>query len=130
MLRTTVWTIAYQPWAMRLYCWFLALVLLIAAVVKLRALADFAVVIGMYGLVPNGVVQEVAILVPIVEIITGAGLVWFRRWAVLLALGQLLLFYSGACLWQLAGAGCRLWLLWHGGSGKSRRIRIANSPLA
>ncbi len=56
--------------------------------------ADFSQVISMYGLVPNGLVFEAAVLLIGVELITAVGLLLGRFWAVVSAAVMLLLFIA------------------------------------
>jgi uncharacterized membrane protein YphA (DoxX/SURF4 family) len=72
----------------------LAAVFLLAAVPKLLNPADFGQVISMYGIVPDGLVLETAVLLIAVELITAVGLLLGRFWAVISAAGMLLLFIA------------------------------------
>ena len=72
----------------------LAAVFLLAAIPKMLNPADFAQVISMYGIVPNGLVLETALLLIAVELITAVGLLLGRVWAVASAAAMLLLFLA------------------------------------
>ena len=72
----------------------LAIVFAAAALPKLFDPASFATTISMYGLLPDPVVFPAALLLIVIELVTAAGLVFDRRWAVVLAGFLLILFIA------------------------------------
>lgn len=83
-------------WIERLSRWFLAGIMLFAAVPKLSDPAAFAEVIGAYGLLPGFLLLPVAVLLPLVEIVasilllkgSGSGL-WISAMLILLFIAVL-----------------------------------------
>ena len=57
------------PWIEKLCRWFLAGIMLFAAVPKLSDPVEFAEVIGAYGLLPDFLLLPAAVLLPLVELI-------------------------------------------------------------
>ncbi|HBH29766.1 MAG TPA: DoxX family protein [Desulfofustis sp.] len=79
-------------WVVRLCCWVVAVVFLRASLPKLAAPYEFGAVISMYGLVPLWLIMPTAYILPAAEFVTACGLFCIRRWAMILAGLQLLLF--------------------------------------
>lgn len=84
----------YQSWFGCGARWILSAILFLAAIPKLFNPADFAQVISMYGIVPNGLTLETAIALIAAELITAVGLLLNRFWAVVSAAIILLLFLA------------------------------------
>lgn len=68
-----------SAWACRLARWGLGLVFVYAGAIKLADPAAFAAVVGAYGLLPQGLVAPVAVLLPAAEVLAGLGLVLDKR---------------------------------------------------
>lgn len=81
-------------WLARLSCWLLALVFLAAGFPKIQSPGDFSRIIAMYGLLPDSFVFPAALLLPLLELFTAGGLLFYRRWALLLAGAQILMFIA------------------------------------
>jgi uncharacterized membrane protein len=72
----------------------LAAVFAAAAVPKLLNPSAFAHIISMYGLVPDTMLFEIALLLIVAELVTAAGLLLDQAWAVAAAGALLLLFIA------------------------------------
>lgn len=72
----------------------LAGVYLYGGIPKLYDIGSFAEVVGAYGIVPDSLVFITAAVLPVLEVITGIGLLLNRKWAKISALLLLLLFIS------------------------------------
>ena len=72
----------------------LAAVFIYGGVPKLFSPHDFARIISAYGLVPETLVFPVAIVLPLIEVITAIGLVLNYRWAIVTSLLLLLFFIA------------------------------------
>lgn len=72
----------------------LASVFLVAGSVKLFALSDFSQSVGDFGLVPDGFVNQTAVLVIIVELLVGMWVAFNLRWNLIGVLLLLGLFFA------------------------------------
>lgn len=70
----------------------LGAVFIFAGVQKLADPASFAVIINGYGLIPESLDYPVAVLLPLLEVVSGIGLIFNIRGALSLVVFQLLLF--------------------------------------
>lgn len=83
-----------QIWISRTARFGLAAIFLLAGVPKLFNPKDFAQVISMYGIVPEGLVLETALVLIAAELVIALGLILDRFWAVVAAGAMLLLFIA------------------------------------
>lgn len=75
-IRTIISRIFIFPLLYRSTRWLLAIVFLYSGIAKLLDPKAFAVIIEAYGLIPDGLVMPVAVLLPLAEAITAVGLIW------------------------------------------------------
>lgn len=94
--------IIMSRWSYRLVRWFYALLFLYAGGTKLLAPQSFEVVIEAFGLVPEGWVMTVAVILPALEVAAALGLLLEVRGSLELVTGLLVLF--------LAIVGYGIWL--------------------
>ncbi|WP_051305439.1 MauE/DoxX family redox-associated membrane protein [Desulfogranum mediterraneum] len=87
-------------WLARLARWFLAGIFLYSGVVKLTDPTAFAVVIQGYGLLPEWLIQPVALLLPLLEVILALGLLARVRGSLLLV-GAMLIAFMGVLLYGI-----------------------------
>jgi uncharacterized membrane protein len=81
-----------RSWLDRLSRWLLAAVFLFAAVPKILAPTTFAETIGAYGLLPEVALWPAAIVLSYGECLAALGLLFGRRWALVVTALFLLLF--------------------------------------
>ncbi|GBC63538.1 DoxX family protein [Desulfonema ishimotonii] len=84
--------------------WLLALTFIYAGITKLVDPQSFAVIIDAYGLIPESWVMPVAVLLPLAEVVAGAGLIRDIRGSLSAITGLLLLFMA------ILGYGIRMGL--------------------
>ncbi len=73
---------------------FLAGVYLYGGIPKLFNIDAFSEVVGAYGLLPDSLVDAVALVLPLIEVATAVGLLLNKQWSRISALLLLLLFIS------------------------------------
>lgn len=95
-------------WLYRGLRWGLALVFLNAAAVKLVDPASFAVIIEAYGLVPEGLLMPIAIVLPALEVAAAIGLIFDLRGSLALMAVLLGIFIAvlGYGLWMGLAVDC------------------------
>lgn len=81
-------------WLYPLLRWTLGLVFIYSGTTKLMAPETFAVLIEAYGIVPDVLLMPVAVVLPAVELLAGAGLIVDLRGSLLMIFGMLLLFVA------------------------------------
>ena len=79
-------------WLYRVIRWGLALTFVYAGMSKLPDTGAFAEVIDAYGLVPEGLVPLMAVLIPVVEMLAGIGLLFDLRGSLAVITGMLVMF--------------------------------------
>jgi uncharacterized membrane protein len=79
-------------WIYRLLRWFIGGIFIYSGATKLVAPQTFAVLIEAYGIVPEGLVMPVSVILPVLEVIAGIGLLLDRRGSLAVITGLLLLF--------------------------------------
>lgn len=72
----------------------LAVVFLFGGVPKVLSPDDFAVIISAYGLLPDTLVYPMALILPLVEIVTAIGLLLNYRWAMITGVILLIFFIT------------------------------------
>lgn len=82
------------PWIEKLSRWFLAGIMVFAAVPKLSDPAVFAEVIGAYGLLPEFLLLPAAVLLPLVELIAAILLLKGKRSGLWISAMLMLLFIA------------------------------------
>ena len=82
----------FMDWGYRLCCWTLGLVFIYAGSTKLLAPQVFAVLIEAYGIVPDGLLLPVAVVLPALEVAAGIGLLLDVRGGLAAIAGMLALF--------------------------------------
>ena len=82
------------PWVERLSRWFIAGVLIFAAVPKLSDPAAFAEIVGAYGLLPDFLVLPAALALPLIELIAAFLLFGGRSSGLWIAFLLMLLFIA------------------------------------
>lgn len=87
----------HSPWSVRLLCLALGGVFVVAGGLKLMQPRAFAGLISRYELVPDPLLVPVALGLPALEVVAGAGLICGRRWGLALITAMLFLFL--AVLW-------------------------------
>jgi len=95
-------------WLYRGVRWGLALVFLYAGAVKLADPALFAVTIEAYGLVPEGLLMPVAIILPALEVLAAIGLFFDLRGSLTLMAVLMAIFIAvlGYGLWMGLAVDC------------------------
>lgn len=73
---------------------FLAGVYFYGGIPKLLNIEAFADVVAAYGLVPDALVGTTAVILPLIEVVTAAGLLFKKKWARISAVALLVLFIS------------------------------------
>ena len=91
-------------WLYRLLRWFLGGLFIYSGTTKLLAPQTFAVLIEAYGLVPDGLLMPVALILPALEVVAGAGLLGDVQGSLSVIAGLLLLFIT------ILGYGIRMGL--------------------
>jgi uncharacterized membrane protein YphA (DoxX/SURF4 family) len=79
-------------WFYKLARWILGAVFIYTGSIKLLALKPFAVLIEAYGIVPEGLIMSVAIVLPALEVAAGIGLVFDIEKSLEMIAGLLILF--------------------------------------
>lgn len=92
------------PWLYRLLRWCLGSIFVYSGITKLYAPIPFAVLIDAYGLVPEPLLMPVAVIIPLLEVLAGAGLLIDLRGSLGVIAGLLLLFVA------ILGFGIRMGL--------------------
>jgi len=72
--------------------WLLGLVFLYGGIPKLFEISDFAETVGAYGIIPDGVLQPVALGIAVLEVVAGFGLFARKRMAQHLTAVMLVVF--------------------------------------
>jgi uncharacterized membrane protein YphA (DoxX/SURF4 family) len=83
-----------NPWPYRLPRWLLGVIFVYSGITKLMAPEIFAVLIDAYGILPEPLVLPVAVMLPTVEVLAGAGLIVDLRGSLAVIAGMLLLFMA------------------------------------
>jgi len=96
--------IAILPWLYRLLRWSLGSIFIYSGVTKFFAPITFAVLIDAYGLVPDVLLMPLAVVIPLFEVLAGAGLMLDIRGSLGGITGLLLLFVA------ILGFGIRMGL--------------------
>jgi len=81
-----------MDWLYRLCRWALGSIFIYAGGIKLLEPKNFAVLINAYGIVPEGLLIPVAIVLPFLEVIAGIGLLFDIRGSLGLMTGLLVIF--------------------------------------
>jgi uncharacterized membrane protein YphA (DoxX/SURF4 family) len=81
-------------WPYRIIRWSFAAIFIYSGVAKLFDPKAFGVVIEAFGLIPEFLVIPVAIILPILEILTGVAVIWDIRWCLEAMTGLLVLFMA------------------------------------
>ena len=79
-------------WLYRLCRWGLGIIFIYAGSVKLLEPETFAVLIEAYGIVPQGLLMPVAVVLPALEVAGGIGLLWEIEGSLVGITGLLVLF--------------------------------------
>jgi uncharacterized membrane protein YphA (DoxX/SURF4 family) len=97
-----------MDWPYRLCRWMLAGIFIYAGSAKLLEPEIFAVLIEAYGIVPEGLLMPVAIVLPLLEVIAGIGLLFDIRGSLALITGLLVLFMAvlGYGIWMGLDVDC------------------------
>jgi len=91
-------------WIYRLLRWCLGTVFIYAGGLKLMDPEVFAVLISAYGIVPDGVLMPVAVVLPAIEVLAGIGLLFDLHGSLAAVTGLLVLFIG------ILGYGIRMGL--------------------
>jgi uncharacterized membrane protein YphA (DoxX/SURF4 family) len=96
------------PWLYQLLRWSLGGIFIYSGITKLITPASFAVLIDAYGLVPEILLMPVAVLIPVLEVLAGAGLLVDLRGSLAVITGLLLLFVAilGFGIWMGLDVDC------------------------
>ncbi|KJS31379.1 MAG: hypothetical protein VR64_11205 [Desulfatitalea sp. BRH_c12] len=81
-------------WSYRCLRWMLGITFIYSGVTKLLAPETFAVLIEAFGLVPEALLLPAAVILPVVEVVAGAGLLVDLRGSLAVITGLLLLFVA------------------------------------
>nr|WP_269434672.1 MauE/DoxX family redox-associated membrane protein [Desulfosarcina alkanivorans] len=81
-------------WMYRFFRWILGCIFIYSGTTKLLAPKTFAVLIEAYGLVPDGLIMPVAMILPVMEVVAGAGLMVDIRGSLTVIAGLLVLFIT------------------------------------
>jgi len=81
-------------WSYRCLRWMLGITFIYSGITKLLAPETFAVLIEAFGLVPETLLLPVALILPLVEVLAGAGLLVDLRGSLAVIKGLLLLFVA------------------------------------
>ena len=95
-------------WIYKLCRWTLGVIFIYAGGTKLPEPEIFAVLIGAYGIVPEGLLMPVAIGLPMLEVIAGIGLLFDIRGSLAWITGLLVLFITilGYGIWMGLDVDC------------------------
>ena len=111
MMKTLTWHIPHREdgiWLYRGLRWGLALVFLYAGLIKLVDPASFAVIIAAYGLVPEGLLMPIAVVLPALEVLAAIGLMVDLRGSLTLMAVLMAIFIAvlGYGLWMGLDVDC------------------------
>jgi uncharacterized membrane protein len=111
MTKTLTWHIPHREdgiWLYRGLRWGLALVFLYAGLIKLVDPASFAVIIAAYGLVPEGLLMPIAVVLPTLEVLAAIGLMVDLRGSLTLMAVLMAIFIAvlGYGLWMGLDVDC------------------------
>jgi hypothetical protein len=111
MMKTLTWHIRHGVegiWLYRGVRWGLALVFLYAGLVKLADPTSFAVIIAAYGLVPEGLLMPIAVVLPAIEVLAAIGLMADLRGSLTLMAVLMAIFIAvlGYGLWMGLDVDC------------------------
>lgn len=95
-------------WMYRLLRWFLGGLFIYSGATKLLAPQLFAVLIEAYGIVPEGLLMPVAVILPALEVVAGVGLLFDIHGSLVVITGLLLLFVAilGYGIWMGLDVDC------------------------
>ena len=95
-------------WLYRLLRWSLGCIFIYSGVTKLFAPSTFAVLIDAYGLVPEILLMPAAMILPMLEVLAGAGLMIDLRGSLAMIAGLLILFAGilGFGIWMGLDVDC------------------------
>ena len=91
-------------WMYRLLRWFIGGLFIYSGTTKLLAPQTFAVLIDAYGIVPDGLLMPVSVILPALEVLAGVGLLFDTHGSLVVITGLLLLFVA------ILGYGIRMGL--------------------
>ena len=96
------------PWVYGLLRWGLGCIFIYSGVAKLLSPTTFAVLIDAYGMVPEILLMPVAVIIPVLEVLAGAGLLVDLRGSLAVIAGLLLLFVAilGVGIWMGLDVDC------------------------
>ncbi|MCB2170858.1 MAG: DoxX family protein [Deltaproteobacteria bacterium] len=111
MMKTWTWHILHRVegiWLYRGVRWGLSLVFLYAGLVKLADPASFVVIIEAYGLVPEGLLMPIAVVLPTLEVLAAIGLMVDLRGSLTLMAVLMAIFIAvlGYGLWMGLDVDC------------------------
>jgi hypothetical protein len=111
MMKTWTWHILHRVegiWLYRGVRWGLCLVFLYAGLVKLADPASFVVIIEAYGLVPEGLLMPIAVVLPTLEVLAAIGLMVDLRGSLTLMAVLMAIFIAvlGYGLWMGLDVDC------------------------
>ena len=81
-------------WGYRISRWWLGIIFIYAGSIKLLEPKTFAVLIEAYGIVPEGLLMPVAVVLPALEVAAGVGLLFDIEGSLSMIAGLLLLFIT------------------------------------
>ncbi|MCB2145532.1 MAG: DoxX family membrane protein [Deltaproteobacteria bacterium] len=95
-------------WMYRLLRWLLGGLFIYSGATKLLAPHLFAVLIDAYGIVPDGLLMPVAVILPALEVLAGVGLLFDIHGSLVVITGLLLLFVAilGYGIWMGLDVDC------------------------
>ncbi len=95
-------------WTYRLLRWSLGVIFIYSGATKLLAPQLFAVLIEAYGIVPEGLLMPVAVILPALEVLAGVGLLFDIHGSLAVITGLLLLFVAilGYGIWMGLDVDC------------------------
>ncbi|MFO7716841.1 MauE/DoxX family redox-associated membrane protein [Desulfosarcina sp.] len=95
-------------WMYRLLRWFLGGLFIYSGATKLLTPQLFAVLIEAYGIVPEGLLMPVAVILPALEVLAGVGLLFDIHGSLAVVAGLLLLFVAilGYGIWMGLDVDC------------------------
>jgi len=111
MMKTLRWHIRHRVdgiWLYRGVRWGLALVFLYAGLIKLADPTSFVVIIAAYGLVPEGLLMPIAVVLPALEVLAAIGLMVDLRGSLTLMAVLMAIFIAvlGYGLWMGLDVDC------------------------
>lgn len=95
-------------WTYQLLRWFIGGLFICSGATKLLAPQLFAVLIEAYGIVPEGLLMPVAVILPALEVLAGVGLLFDIHGSLAVITGLLLLFVAilGYGIWMGLDVDC------------------------